>query len=117
MCIQVNYTSAVQFAVHEFCPKKFFCFLNNQGFYRQRLKHMFLFNRCGQVCKSWNEIIQQDKRARFKRRAHLSEVEAALEVIFSVLVTIANCWPIKTWCHIGTHEEMWHFSAVKEKLL
>ncbi|XP_070768741.1 F-box only protein 43 [Enoplosus armatus] len=36
--------------------------------------------RCGQVCKSWNEIIQQDKRASFKRRSHLSEVEAALEL-------------------------------------
>ncbi|XP_037641494.1 F-box only protein 43 [Sebastes umbrosus] len=34
---------------------------------------------CGQVCKRWNEIIQQDKRASFKRRSHLSEVEAALE--------------------------------------
>lgn len=38
------------------------------------------FDRCGQVCKSWNEIIQQDKRASFRRRIHLSEVEAALEV-------------------------------------
>ncbi|KAM9352977.1 F-box only protein 43 [Symphorus nematophorus] len=36
--------------------------------------------RCGQVCKSWNEIIQQDKLASFKRRSHLSEVEAALEL-------------------------------------
>ncbi|XP_068180542.1 F-box only protein 43 [Antennarius striatus] len=36
--------------------------------------------RCGQVCKSWNEIIQQDKRACFKRLTHLSEVEAALEL-------------------------------------
>lgn len=44
--------------------------------------HVFPFDRCGQVCKSWNEIIQQDKRARFKRRTHLSEVEAAFEVIF-----------------------------------
>ncbi|KAF1387398.1 hypothetical protein PFLUV_G00078280 [Perca fluviatilis] len=35
---------------------------------------------CGQVCKTWNEIIQQDKRASFKRRNHLSEVEAALEL-------------------------------------
>nr|XP_046256639.1 F-box only protein 43 [Scatophagus argus] len=35
--------------------------------------------RCGQVCKSWNEIIQQDKRASFQRRNHLSEVETALE--------------------------------------
>ncbi|XP_008290320.1 F-box only protein 43 [Stegastes partitus] len=35
--------------------------------------------RCGQVCKSWNQIIQQDKRARLRRRNHLSEVEAALE--------------------------------------
>ncbi|XP_070692176.1 F-box only protein 43 [Pempheris klunzingeri] len=36
--------------------------------------------RCGQVCKSWNEIIRQDKQASFKRRAHLSEIEAALEL-------------------------------------
>ncbi|KAM7382429.1 hypothetical protein PAMP_002157 [Pampus punctatissimus] len=36
--------------------------------------------RCGQVCKSWNEIIQQDKQARFRRRIHLSEVEAAHEL-------------------------------------
>ncbi|XP_029307423.1 F-box only protein 43 [Cottoperca gobio] len=36
--------------------------------------------RCGQVCKRWNEIIQQDKRASFKRRDHLSEMEAALEL-------------------------------------
>ncbi|KAM3613708.1 uncharacterized protein V6R79_003923 [Siganus canaliculatus] len=35
--------------------------------------------RCGQVCKNWNELIQQDKQARSKRRDHLSEVEAALE--------------------------------------
>ncbi|XP_051261183.1 F-box only protein 43 isoform X2 [Dicentrarchus labrax] len=36
--------------------------------------------RCGQVCKSWNKIIQQDKRASFKRRSHLSELEASLEL-------------------------------------
>ncbi|XP_053183787.1 F-box only protein 43 [Scomber japonicus] len=36
--------------------------------------------RCGQVCKSWNEIIQKDKRASFRRRIHLSEVEASLEL-------------------------------------
>ncbi|XP_054477380.1 F-box only protein 43 [Anoplopoma fimbria] len=35
---------------------------------------------CGRVCKRWNEIIQQDKRASFKRRNYLSEVEAALEL-------------------------------------
>lgn len=60
--------------------------------------HVFLFDRCGQVCKSWNEIIQQDKRARFKRRTHLSEVDAAFEVIFflTILVTIANGWPMTT---------------------
>lgn len=82
-----------------------FCLLNSREqswFYRPRPMHMFLFNRCGQVCKSWDEIIQRDKHARFKRRTHLSEVEAALEVIFSVLVTIANGWPITTWCHIST---------------
>lgn len=59
---------------------------------------MFLFPRCGQVCKSWNEIIQRDKRARFKRRTHLSEVEAALEVIFSVFLTTANgVIPVHRW--------------------
>ncbi|XP_069001505.1 F-box only protein 43 [Embiotoca jacksoni] len=36
--------------------------------------------RCGQVCKSWNHIIQQDTRASLRRRNHLSEVEAALEL-------------------------------------
>ncbi|XP_059194524.1 F-box only protein 43 [Centropristis striata] len=36
--------------------------------------------RCGQVCKTWNEIIQQDKLASFKRRSHLSELKAALEL-------------------------------------
>ncbi|XP_041843538.1 F-box only protein 43 [Melanotaenia boesemani] len=36
--------------------------------------------RCGQVCKSWNETIQQDKQASSRRRNHLSEVEAALEL-------------------------------------
>ncbi|XP_044063079.1 F-box only protein 43 [Siniperca chuatsi] len=46
--------------------------------------------RCGQVCKSWNEIIQQDKRASFKRRSHLSEVEAALELSGSVHVPDAE---------------------------
>ncbi|XP_067458522.1 F-box only protein 43 isoform X1 [Thunnus thynnus] len=46
--------------------------------------------RCGQVCKSWNEIIQQDKRASFKRRTHLSEVEAALELGGSVHVPDAE---------------------------
>uniref|UniRef100_A0A667ZIW3 F-box protein 43 n=1 Tax=Myripristis murdjan TaxID=586833 RepID=A0A667ZIW3_9TELE len=34
----------------------------------------------GQVCKSWNEIIQQDKQASHRRRLHLNEVEAALEL-------------------------------------
>ena len=52
------------------------------GFRGQLLScmHLFLLGRCGQVCKKWNEIIQQDKRASFKRRSHLSEMEAALEV-------------------------------------
>lgn len=49
---------------------------------------MLVFGRFGQVCKSWNEIIQQDKHARFKRKAHLSEMEAALEVRF---YHISNC--------------------------
>ncbi|XP_078109920.1 F-box only protein 43 [Sander vitreus] len=45
---------------------------------------------CGQVCKTWNEIIQQDKRASFKRRNHLSEVEAALELSGAVHVPDAE---------------------------
>ncbi|XP_071372775.1 F-box only protein 43 [Centroberyx affinis] len=36
--------------------------------------------RFGQVCKSWNEIIQQDKQASRRRRLHLNGVEAALEL-------------------------------------
>ncbi|KAK5862915.1 hypothetical protein PBY51_018265 [Eleginops maclovinus] len=47
-------------------------------------------NRCGQVCKKWNEIIQQDKRASFKRRSHLSEMEAALELGGAVHVPDAD---------------------------
>ncbi|XP_068425519.1 F-box only protein 43 isoform X2 [Clinocottus analis] len=39
---------------------------------------------CGEVCKSWKEILQQDKRASSKRRKYLSEVEAALEADFRV---------------------------------
>ncbi|XP_035483300.2 F-box only protein 43 [Scophthalmus maximus] len=36
--------------------------------------------RCGQVCKSWKEMILQDKRAVFRRRSHLSEIRASLEL-------------------------------------
>uniref|UniRef100_A0A3Q3GFG1 F-box protein 43 n=1 Tax=Labrus bergylta TaxID=56723 RepID=A0A3Q3GFG1_9LABR len=36
--------------------------------------------RCGQVCKNWSEIIQQDKQARFKRRNHLSKLGGAVHV-------------------------------------
>ncbi|XP_038568160.1 F-box only protein 43 [Micropterus salmoides] len=46
--------------------------------------------RCGQVCKSWNEIIQQDKRASFKRGNHLSELEASLELSGAVTVPDAE---------------------------
>ncbi|KAM4568106.1 F-box only protein 43 [Fundulus diaphanus] len=35
--------------------------------------------RCGLVCKSWKEIIQQDHLASLRRRIHLSELEEALE--------------------------------------
>ncbi|KAK7930672.1 hypothetical protein WMY93_007067 [Mugilogobius chulae] len=35
--------------------------------------------RCGRVCKSWKTIIQQDRRASFKRRSHLSELNSSLE--------------------------------------
>lgn len=34
----------------------------------------------GQVCKSWNEIIQWDKQASIKRRNYRSELETSLEV-------------------------------------
>ncbi|KAK2844122.1 hypothetical protein Q5P01_010781 [Channa striata] len=37
-------------------------------------------HRCGQVCKSWNQIIQEDKEASFRRRNYLSEVEATPEL-------------------------------------
>ncbi|XP_022609291.1 F-box only protein 43 [Seriola dumerili] len=36
--------------------------------------------RCGRVCKSWNEIIQHNKQANFRRRNHLSELKATLEL-------------------------------------
>ncbi|KAM3873487.1 F-box only protein 43 [Diretmus argenteus] len=36
--------------------------------------------RFGQVCKSWNEIIQQDKQARYRRRLHLNELQTSLEL-------------------------------------
>lgn len=39
--------------------------------------------RCGQVCKSWKVIIQQDRRASFRRRSHLSELNASLEGVVS----------------------------------
>ncbi|XP_055084087.1 F-box only protein 43 [Periophthalmus magnuspinnatus] len=35
--------------------------------------------RCGKVCKSWKGIIKQDRRASFKRRSHLSELNSSLE--------------------------------------
>ncbi|XP_077431987.1 F-box only protein 43 isoform X2 [Vanacampus margaritifer] len=34
---------------------------------------------CGQVCKDWNEMIQQDKQTRLKREIYRREMEAALE--------------------------------------
>ena len=57
---------------------------------------IFVFGRCGQVCKSWNEIIQQDKRASFRRRHHLSEA-AFLEVgdlPYWSLLLLAGQWHI-----------------------
>ncbi|KAM9722720.1 F-box only protein 43 isoform 2-T2 [Menidia menidia] len=45
--------------------------------------------RCGQVCKSWNEIIRHDKHASLRRRNHLDEVEAALEFGTSVHISEA----------------------------
>nr|XP_019946826.1 PREDICTED: F-box only protein 43 isoform X1 [Paralichthys olivaceus] len=46
--------------------------------------------RCGQVCKSWSEIIRQDKRAALRRRSHLSEVTASLELSGAVHVPDAE---------------------------
>ncbi|XP_068616596.1 F-box only protein 43 [Brachionichthys hirsutus] len=46
--------------------------------------------RCGQVCVSWDEIIQQDKRASFKRGSHLREMEAAPELGGSIHVPDAE---------------------------
>ncbi|CAL9705264.1 unnamed protein product [Knipowitschia caucasica] len=34
---------------------------------------------CGRVCKSWMEIIQQDRRASFRGSRHLSELNSSLE--------------------------------------
>ncbi|XP_017164936.1 F-box only protein 43 [Poecilia reticulata] len=33
------------------------------------------FHRCSLVCRSWNEIIEQDHQASLRRRIHLSELE------------------------------------------
>ncbi|XP_034553725.1 F-box only protein 43 [Notolabrus celidotus] len=46
--------------------------------------------RCGMVCKSWNEIIQQDKQASLKRRNHQSKLEAANELGSAVHVPDAE---------------------------
>lgn len=48
-------------------------------------RDLHVFARCGQVCKSWNEVIQQDKCACLKRRSHLIEVDAGLDVSFTHL--------------------------------
>uniref|UniRef100_A0A3B4F9G0 F-box protein 43 n=1 Tax=Pundamilia nyererei TaxID=303518 RepID=A0A3B4F9G0_9CICH len=42
------------------------------------------------VCKSWNQILQQDKLASTMRRSHLSQVEAALELGAAVHVADAE---------------------------
>lgn len=39
--------------------------------------------RCGNVCKSWKGIIRQDRRASFKRRSHLSELNNSVEDVVS----------------------------------
>ncbi|KAM4735287.1 F-box only protein 43 [Anableps anableps] len=41
--------------------------------------------RCGLVCRSWNEIIQQDHQASLRRRIHLSDLEEALQHSVGVL--------------------------------
>ncbi|KAM9852691.1 F-box only protein 43 [Aulostomus maculatus] len=46
--------------------------------------------RCGQVCKSWNEIIQKDKQASIRRGIHLVELEASLELDPAVQVADAE---------------------------
>ncbi|XP_071324297.1 F-box only protein 43 isoform X2 [Trachinotus anak] len=46
--------------------------------------------RCGQVSKSWNEIIQKDKQANLRRRNHLSELKATLELSGAVHVPDAE---------------------------
>ncbi|XP_004560093.3 F-box only protein 43 [Maylandia zebra] len=46
--------------------------------------------RCSCVCKSWNQILQQDKLASTMRRSHLSQVEAALELGAAVHVADAE---------------------------
>lgn len=53
-------------------------------------RDLHVFTRCGQVCKSWNEVIQQDECAYLKRRTHLSEVDAGLEVRFPLLAQHAS---------------------------
>lgn len=35
--------------------------------------------RCGKVCRSWKSIVRQDRRASFKRRSYLSELNNSLE--------------------------------------
>uniref|UniRef100_A0A3Q3XDL2 ZBR-type domain-containing protein n=1 Tax=Mola mola TaxID=94237 RepID=A0A3Q3XDL2_MOLML len=69
-----------------------FSHLNSESIYR-----------CGQVSRSWSEIIQQDKRARLKRRSHLREVEAAIQLGGAVHVpdaetrlTLLKRSPLKT---------------------
>ncbi|XP_077455922.1 F-box only protein 43 [Stigmatopora argus] len=46
--------------------------------------------RCGQVCKHWNEIIQNDKQAHLKREIHRGAVKGALELCGSGYVANAE---------------------------
>lgn len=39
--------------------------------------------RCGRVCRSWKSIVRQDRRASFKRRSYLSELNNSLEDVGS----------------------------------
>uniref|UniRef100_A0A3P9Q8X7 F-box protein 43 n=1 Tax=Poecilia reticulata TaxID=8081 RepID=A0A3P9Q8X7_POERE len=44
---------------------------------KRNLRHILanMFSKCSLVCRSWNEIIEQDHQASLRRRIHLSELE------------------------------------------
>lgn len=77
---------------------------------------MHLFGRCGQVSRSWSEIIQQDKRARLKRRFHLREVEAAIQVRPATLSTTATSdWPVtRSQFTVDKNGQLWSLQPCVE---